>query len=184
MARKREVLRLPVVAEAAEHLVQGYLMRRNVLTYQAPRLNKGYDLLCVHPDPSKCVKQIRVQVKSRAASDCARDFSLSKNGGDGFDYLIGVFLNIGNYDSESADDPELTEPEFFTFPRSFVEQHRRDGGEWHWLPLKDLDVEPYRGERGFELIAQELEVEYPARVPVQRARRRRKRVRAIATSAG
>jgi hypothetical protein len=157
-------------------------MRRNVLTYKAPPLNKGYDLLCVHPDPSKCDKQIRVQVKSRAATDCDRALTLSANGRDGFDYLVGVFLNIGNYGPAIDPDLETSEPEFFTFPRSFVEEHQRDGGSWHWLPLKDVDLEPYRGEEGFELIAQELGVEYPARVPVQRARRRRRRARAAAAA--
>jgi len=43
--------RLPVVSAGAEHLVMGYLMRRNILTYKAPPSNEGYDLICIHPDP-------------------------------------------------------------------------------------------------------------------------------------
>ena len=43
---------LPVVSLAAEHLVMGHLLRRNVLTYKAPPDNEGYDLICIHPDPS------------------------------------------------------------------------------------------------------------------------------------
>jgi hypothetical protein len=67
---KPEFFRLPVVSHGAEFLVQGYLMRRNILTYKAPPNNQGYDLICIHPDPTKVTKQVRVQVKSRYASDC------------------------------------------------------------------------------------------------------------------
>jgi len=42
----------------------GHLMRRNILTYKAPPNNEGYDLICIHPDPRKVTRQIRVQVKS------------------------------------------------------------------------------------------------------------------------
>ncbi len=47
----KSFLRLPVVSAGAEHLVMGYLMRRNILTYKAPPNNEGYDLICIHPDP-------------------------------------------------------------------------------------------------------------------------------------
>ena len=35
-------LRLPVVADGAEHLVMGYVMRRNVFTHKAPPNHEGY----------------------------------------------------------------------------------------------------------------------------------------------
>ena len=47
----KQWLRLPVVSAGAEHLVMGYSMRRNILTYEAPWNNEGYDLICIHPDP-------------------------------------------------------------------------------------------------------------------------------------
>ncbi len=56
--------RLPVVSHGAEFLVQGYLMRRNILTCKAPQNNEGYDLICIDPDPLKVTRQIRVQVKA------------------------------------------------------------------------------------------------------------------------
>lgn len=31
----------------------GNLMRRNILTYKAPPMNEGYDLICIHPDPRR-----------------------------------------------------------------------------------------------------------------------------------
>ena len=46
--------RFPVVSLGAEHLVMGYLMRRNILAYKAPPNNEGYDLICIHPDPLLC----------------------------------------------------------------------------------------------------------------------------------
>ncbi|MPZ20587.1 MAG: hypothetical protein GEV06_22125 [Luteitalea sp.] len=67
-------LRYPVVSLGAEYLVMGHLMRRNVLTYKAPPNNEGYDLICIHADPRNSGKQMRVQVKSRLASDSDRGF--------------------------------------------------------------------------------------------------------------
>ena len=64
---EKQWLRLPVVSAGAEHLVMGYLMRRNILAYKAQPNNEGYDLICIHPDPRHCPKkgelaQVRVQV--------------------------------------------------------------------------------------------------------------------------
>ena len=64
-------------------LVMGYLMRRNILAYKAPPNNEGYDLICIHPNPrhqptGEEVAQVRVQVKSRYATDCDRGFPLKE----------------------------------------------------------------------------------------------------------
>lgn len=72
----RQFLRLPVVSAGAEHLVMGYLMRRNILTYEAPRNNEGYDLICIHPDPRHKPKrgqlaQVRV-AKAEVVEEIAR----------------------------------------------------------------------------------------------------------------
>ena len=61
---KQAYLRFPVVSHSAEYLVMGYLMRRNILAYKAPPNNEGYDLICIHPDPRRVTKQIRVQDKA------------------------------------------------------------------------------------------------------------------------
>jgi hypothetical protein len=79
----RDWLRLPVVTAGSEHLVMGHLMRRNILTYKAPPGNEGYDLICIHPDPRHQPgpgekAQIRVQVKSRYATDCDRGFPVKE----------------------------------------------------------------------------------------------------------
>src|ERR1700727_221161 len=98
----RKWLRLPAVSASAEFLVMGHLMRRNILTYKAPQNNEGYDLICIHPDPRHRPKrdelpQVRVQVKSRYASDCDRAFPVNEQSFAAFDFLIVVFLNIGNF---------------------------------------------------------------------------------------
>src|SRR3954469_4992477 len=94
---KSEWLRLPVVSAGAEHLVMGYLLRRNVLTYKAPPGNEGYDLICIHPDPRKASRQLRIQVKSRMATDSDRAFPVKAKSIDAFDFLVVAFLNVGYY---------------------------------------------------------------------------------------
>ncbi|HQH28299.1 MAG TPA: hypothetical protein PLP17_12950, partial [Oligoflexia bacterium] len=93
----RRFTRFPVVSHGAEYLVMGYLMRRNILTYKAPPNNEGYDLICIHPDPRKKGRQIRVQVKSRLATDCDRGFPVKATSLDAFDFLVVVFLNVGYF---------------------------------------------------------------------------------------
>src|SRR5438093_11415433 len=76
---RRPPLMFPIVSLSAEHVVMGHLMRRNILAYKAPPNNEGYDLICIHPDPRHKPQgdeaaQVRVQVKSRYATDCDRGF--------------------------------------------------------------------------------------------------------------
>jgi hypothetical protein len=113
----RDWLRLPVVTAGSEYLVMGYLMRRNILTYKAPPGNEGYDLICIHPDPrhnpSEMEKaQIRVQVKSRYATDCDRGFPVKEKSLAAFDYLVVAFLNIGNFNGKNDGSTGFCEPEY------------------------------------------------------------------------
>jgi hypothetical protein len=66
---RAEIARFPVIYRGAVALVAGFLMRRNILTYPAPPLNEGYDLLCLYPNPRLTTRTIRVQVKSRIRVD-------------------------------------------------------------------------------------------------------------------
>ena len=102
MQDERQWLRLPVVSASSEYLAMGYLMRRNILAYKAPPNNEGYDLICIHPDPRHKPKnnefsQVRVQVKSRYATDCDRSFPIKEKSLDAFDFLVVVFLKIGKF---------------------------------------------------------------------------------------
>jgi hypothetical protein len=170
--KKHEVRRFPVISRAAEHLVQGYLMRRDILTYQAPPNNEGYDLACVNSDPSKAKQFVRVQVKSRYASDAEHWVPIAEKTLDCFDFLVVVFLNVGNFAKnglkKGANIPRV--PEFYTFPCSFVKEHHRKslvrrprakGGQFEWLDLKGEEVEQYRGIASFNQIANALGVDDP-----------------------
>lgn len=162
----KDFLRLPVVSEGAEHLVMGMLMRRNILAYKAPPGNEGYDLICIHPDPRhQPQKQLRVQVKSRYQTDCDRGFPLKEKGLDAFDFLVVVFLNIGEYFRGKDGATGARAPEFYTLPASFVREHHRPDSSWQKVRLRGLEeiLKPFRDEDGFELIAGALGVPKPTR---------------------
>lgn len=149
-------------------------MRRNVLAYKAPPNNEGYDLVCIRPDPRHAPPpgssgQVRVQVKSRYATDCDRGFPVKEASFGAFDYLVVVFLNIGDFSRRRGGPDGAREVEFFTLPRAFVEQHHDKRSSWQKVRLRGLDeaLRPYAGLEGFEQIARDLGVPYPAREGAQ-----------------
>ncbi len=161
-------LRLPVVALSAEYLVIGHLMRRNILAYKAPPNNEGYDLICIHPEPRKAGGQVRVQVKSRYATDCDRGFPVKAKTLDAFDFLVVAFLNIGWFYSNKPVLDGYREPEFYTLPVDFIrEHHRASASGWEKVMTKGLDLAQYRNEQGFEQIAKALAIGYPKRIQIE-----------------
>ena len=171
---KRDILRLPVVSTGAEFLVMGYLMRRNILAYKAPSHNEGYDLICIHPVPrherkNDEVAQVRIQVKSRYATDCDRGFPVKEAGLDAFDFLVVAFLNIGNFFGKNDGLIGKEAPEFFTLTKEFIRKHHNSSSSWQKVMLKPLkdEIEPFRGDLGFELIAQKLGIARPIKRRMQ-----------------
>ena len=165
-----DYLRLPVVSAGAEFLVMGYLMRRNILAYKAPPNNEGYDLVCIHPDPRHVPKrnekaQVRVQVKSRYATDCDRGFPVKEKSLDAFDFLVVAFLNIGDYFRGNHGHDGMKQVEFYTLSNDFIRQHHNTRSSWQKVLLKRLqaEIDPFRDEAGFELIAKSLGIEKPTR---------------------
>ncbi len=166
---KQNFTRYPVISHGAEYLVMGHLMRRNILAYKAPPNNEGYDLICIHPDPRVKSRQIRVQVKSRLASDSDRGFPVKRRTFEAFDYLVVVFLNVGYFFKRSLIHgcrAGAREPEFCTFPVEFIRQHHNAESTWEKVRTRGLDIDCYRNERGFEQIAQALKIPYPEKVRV------------------
>jgi hypothetical protein len=168
---KRTWHRLPVVAASSEYLVMGHLMRRNILTYKAPTNNEGYDLICIHPDPRHKPKpeelaQVRVQVKSRYATDCDRGFPIQEVSLDAFDFLVVVFLNIGKFYGKNDGSEVAHEPEFYTLPCDFIKKHHQKTASWQKVRLKSLqeEIEQYKGEKGFEQIAGRLGIPKPIKL--------------------
>jgi hypothetical protein len=146
-------------------------MRRNVLAYKAPPNNEGYDLICIHPDPrhrpsKKELPQVRVQVKSRYATDCDRGFPVKEASFDAFDFLIVAFLNIGKFNTRNDGSTGMREPEFYTLPNGFVREHHDSTSTWQKVHLRTLkaEIEPFKNDAGFELIAQKLGVLRPRKV--------------------
>ena len=129
-------------------------MRRNTLTYKAPPNNEGYNLICIHRDPRKSQHQIRVQVKSRYATDCDRGFPVKERTLGAFDFLIVVFLNIGNFFRKSESIPDdRRDPEFYTLRVDFIRRHHDKSSSWEKVRTRKLYIEMYKNDEGFELIA-------------------------------
>ena len=163
-------LRFPVVSEGAEYLVMGHLMRRNILTYKAPPLNEGYDLICIHPNPRHRPRrnekaQVRVQVKSRYQTDCSRAFPVKREGLNAFDFLIVVFLNIGEFYRGKDGSKGQASPEFYTLPRRLIRRWHEPDSSWQLVRLKGREqiLRRHKDELGFELIAEDLGVPRPTR---------------------
>jgi hypothetical protein len=157
--------RYPVISLSAEYLVMGHLMRRNILTYKAPPNNEGYDLICIHPDPRKKMRPVRVQVKSRLATDCDRAFPVKRRSFGAFDYLIIAFLNVGYFFKKQPAGGTCREgardTEFYTFPLAFIQEHHKASSSWERVRTRGLDIASYKNESGFEHIAKRLRIKYP-----------------------
>lgn len=167
---KKDWLRLPVVSAGSEFLVMGHLMRRNILAYKAPPGNEGYDLICIHPDPRHTPlrgqkAQVRVQVKSRYATDCDRGFPVKEKSLDAFDFLIVAFLNIGNFYGKNDGSTGAREMEFYTLPQKFIRKHHNKTSSWEKVRLKGFEdeIEPFKNEEGFEQIAKALGIPKPVK---------------------
>lgn len=166
---KKSYLQFPVISASAEYLVMGYLMRRNILTYKAPPNNEGYDLICIHPNPRRRrrpgqLDQVKVQVKSRYATDARREFPLKSRSRSAFDFVVAVFLNIGEFAGGKPGLAGRGEVEFYVFPRSVLGRISRTSG-WEGIRFNpDAPwLQKYRGEAALGQIGKLLGVCPPRR---------------------
>ena len=106
------------------------------------------------------------KVKSRYATDCDRGFPVKEASLDAFDFLIVAFLNIGKFHGKGGGATGNREPEFFTLSREFVRQHHDPSSSWQKVRLRKLEAEiqQFKNDDGFELIAKALGVPRPAKV--------------------
>lgn len=79
-----------------------------------------------------------------------------------------MFLNIGYFFRRAGQDGGRKLPEYLTLPQTFVRKHLYDAPSgFQKIRTKGLDVSAFKDEVGFEQIARDLGIDYPAR-PVQR----------------
>lgn len=160
-SEKKKFRRYPIVSLGAEHLVIGCLMRRNILAYKAPPNNEGYDIICLHPNPHKVQKGIRIQVKSRYATDSDKAFPVKAHTFKAFDYVVAVFLNIGNFYGGRV-RVGYKEPEFYVFPAKWIRKHHKTAKSgWDRVLTQGQKIDQFKNEDGFEQIADDLKVPYP-----------------------
>jgi len=157
---------LPVVSLGAEYLVMGHLMRRNILTYKAPPNNEGYDIICINPNQKMASKTVRVQVKSRYQSDGDGGVQVSEKSFDSFDYLVVAFLNIGFFFRKGKECIDgRTMPKFYALPVEWIRRHhRRPPSGRGDVPTRGMDIDKFKNEQGFDLIAKKLKIPYPSRL--------------------
>jgi len=154
----------PVVTLGAKYLVMGHLLRRNILASRAPARRAAYDLICSHPILRRKGRLIRVQVKCRLASDSDLGFPVGSEELDLIDFLVLVFLNIGDFYRRLQGAPSrggARDAEFFTFPVSFIREHLHQENDELRVETSELDIERFRNDAGFEQIAAALEIPYP-----------------------
>ena len=76
-----------------------------------------------------------------------------------------MFLNIGFFFHKTGQTQGVQQPEFYTLPKAFIEQHHyRPQSGFEKVRIKGLDLDAYKNESGFEQIARELGVPYPSRM--------------------
>lgn len=148
----------------------GYLMRRNILVYKAPPLNEGYDLICIHPNPRHRPRknekpQVRIQVKSRYQSDAIRGFPVKKASINAFDFLIAVFLNVGEFQRGKDGTNGARAPEFYVIPQNLIRRWHDSRSSWQKVILQGHEraLRNYKDEDGFERIAEILGIPKPSR---------------------
>ena len=121
-------------SEGAEFLVLGHLLIEGIPAYKTYARMPGYDLVAVNPDKGRSV---RVQVKSRWATDYNRTF-LMRN--FDCDFVVFVELNRGyRYAKKRAGAVGGIEPpRLYVLPTPVVEPARSLSSKWGKIAIGSI----------------------------------------------
>ena len=103
-------------------------------------------------------------MKSRYQTDCHHHVPMKESSLGAFDYLIAVYLNVGNFYRGEPLPAGAAPAEFYTVPADYVRAHFvKAASGFDKISLKKRDMLPFKDEAGFEQIARDLGVAYPSR---------------------
>ncbi len=76
-------------------------------------------------------------------------------------------MNVGYYMGKSKNHPVMDgyrEPEFYTFTAAWARKHHRitPKGSGN-IYTRNLDIEKFKNEAGFEAVARKLKIPYPSK---------------------
>jgi len=148
MAKRKDT---KLESEGAEFLVLGHLLIEGIHCYKAYVNFPGYDLQAVNPKTGKTVK---IQVKSRWATDYDKSFSIKNFD---CDFVIHVALNRGDSFSKAVKKGDSkTSPIFYVWPVKEVRKAREKQNSFNKVKIKKIrSVE--KPENNWQLIRDFLE---------------------------
>jgi hypothetical protein len=144
---------LRMQSEGAEFLVLGQLLIRHINAAKAYTNFPDWDILAFD---AKTNKQVKIQVKSRYASDSIGFMLKSMN----LDFLVVAHLNMGiRYTKGARFKPESDIPQFWVIPKSEVEKAvskvKKMNGVWN-LSLNKFPNKALEFENAWHLIKDSL----------------------------
>ena len=79
-----------------------------------------------------------------------------------------AFLNIGyffrKHKQGNLSVSGRQDAEFYTFSTDFIRRnHIKETSGWEKVRTRNLDIEKFKNEKGFELIAKDLGIDYPTK---------------------
>jgi hypothetical protein len=135
---KKARLNSRLESEGAEFLVLGTLLIEGIQCFKAYTNFAGYDLVAVNPASKKSSKKsVRIQVKSRWATDYNRTFPIKNYN---CDFVVFVALNRGyrNRKKVSKSNVGRRSPQFYCFPVDVVKKVQNVNSSWGIIKLDKI----------------------------------------------
>ena len=128
-------------SEGAEFLVLGNLLLAGINAFKAYVNFRGYDLVAFN---AVTKRQVRIQVKSRWATNYDRSFPIKYFG---CEFVVHVALNRGfRFGKQAkAEDSGVRDPVYYVFPVDGVQKAQNHSDKWGKVTISSIpDVEHYR----------------------------------------